>query len=117
MGFNNATMVVGASAIQAVTTHAQLHSAAAGSAGTTNVTSAARQAVTWTTPTGNGDYGLASPLNFTGGAGNGGVYSVTLWDASTGGNFRGEFVLTGDAAFNAAGEYSVTALGLDGTAT
>lgn len=116
-GLSNAAMVLGAAAIKAAATHAQLHSAAAGGSGTSNVTSAARQAVTWGSTTGAGDFSLASSVSFTGGAASGAVYSVTLWSASSGGTFLGEFLLTGDTAFNGAGNYLLTALSLDGSAT
>lgn len=117
MALSNSAMVLAANALRSNATHAQLHSAAAGAAGTSNVTSASRQAVSWSTATGDGDFGLTAPLNFAGGASGGAVYSVTLWTASTGGTFLGEFVLTGDSSFNAAGEYSVTAIDFDGSAT
>lgn len=115
--FNDTAMTVGAAAIKAVVLYAQLHTAAAGGSGTSNVTSAARKAITWGTTTGAGDFGLAGQLEFTGGAAGGPVYSVTLWSASTAGTFYGEFVLTGDTAFNSAGEYTVTELNMDGTAS
>lgn len=116
-GFNNAAMVIGANAIKAVITHAQLHTAAAGGAGTSNVSSAARQAVTWSSTTSNGDWGLASTLNFTGGTANGAIYSVTLWSASTSGTIYGEWLVTGDATFNALGQYALVTLDMDGTAS
>jgi hypothetical protein len=116
-GLSDAAMVVGANAIKAAITHGQLHSAAAGPTGVLSVTSAARQAITWSSVTANGDFSLASPLNFTGGANNGAVYSITVWSASTAGTFYGEFVLTGDQAFNSSGQYSVTALTIDGSAS
>jgi hypothetical protein len=116
-GFNDAAMVVAANALRGAATHAQLHSAAAGGSGTSNVTTAGRVAVTWSAATGTGDFGLASALNFTGGAALGAVYSVTLWSASTSGTFYGEFITSGDLTFNAAGEYKVTELNLDGSAS
>jgi len=45
------------------------------------------------------------------------VFSVTIWSASTSGTLYGEFILSGETAFNAAGEYSVTSLNLDGSAS
>lgn len=118
MPFNNAAMVVAANAIQDVALYGQLHSGAAGGSGTSNVTSAAREAITWATPTGLGDFALDAQLEFSGGAANGDVYSITLWSASTSGTYYGEFPLTtGDTAFNSAGEYYVTAIDLTGTAT
>jgi hypothetical protein len=115
-GLNNSGMGVAATALKAVLSYAQLHSGPAGASGTNNVTTAARQAVSWGSTTGAGDFGLASQLDFTGGASNGDIYSVTLWSSSTGGTFYGEFVIAGDAAFNSSGDYSLTSLSLDGSA-
>lgn len=116
MGLNNTAMGVAATALKNVLLYAQLHSAAAGSAGTSNVTTAARKSVSWSATTGNGDFGLASAINFTGGAANGPVYSVTLWSASTAGTFYGEFVIGGQAAFDNSGGYTLDSLNLDGSA-
>lgn len=117
-GFSDAAMTVGANAIKAVATHAQLHSAAAGGSGTLNVTTAARKPITWGSTTGAGDFGLGAQLDFTGGAANGPVYSVTLWSQlATGGTFYGEFLNTGDPTFNAIGEFSVISLTEDGSSS
>jgi hypothetical protein len=117
MPLNNAPMQTGANAIAAVIGWAQLHSAAAGGSGTSNLTSAARAAVSWATSTGLGNFGLTTPVSFTGGAANGAVYSATLWSASAAGTFSGEYVLGGDAAFNASGQYAITAFNFTGNAT
>lgn len=117
MPLDNTAMVAAANTLRGLALYGQLHSAAAGGSGTSNVTTAARQAITWTAATGAGSFGLSTALNFTGGAASGAVYSITLWTASSGGTFHGEFVLTGDAAFNAAGAYNVTALDFTGSAT
>lgn len=117
MALNNAAMVVGANAIRAAITHMQLHSGDPGAAGTANVTSAARQPVTWGAATGPGTFGLSAAVAFTGVAANGAATYVSLWSAVTGGTWYGNFVLTGDQTANAAGEYTVTALNLTGSAT
>jgi hypothetical protein len=117
MALSNAAMDTAASAIAAGYAFAQLHTAAAGSAGTANVAASARLPVSWASPTGAGSLALASALNFTGGAASGPVYSVTLWSASSGGVFGGEFVLTGDTTFNSLGAYTVNSLSLTGSAT
>ena len=118
MALTNAAMVAAAEQLQTLLTHARLHNAAAGVAGTANVAASAALAVSWTTPTGDGDFGLDGALNFSGGTASGNVYSVTLWTGTPGsGTFCGEFVLTGDTAFNAAGEYTVTAITVSGSAT
>lgn len=116
-GLNDTAMGVAATALKAVLLYAQLHSAAAGGSGTSNATAAARQACSWGATTGAGDFDLDAAIDFTGGAASGPVYSVTLWSASTGGTFYGEFVLTGDGAFNTTGDYTVTQILLDGSAT
>lgn len=116
-GLNNAAMTVAANALKGVLLYAQLHSGPAGSSGTANVTTAARKAVTWGTVTGAGDFGISAQIDFTGGATNGDIHSVTLWSASTSGTYYGEFVINGDAAFNNSGDYSITSLNLDGSAS
>lgn len=117
MPWSNTAMVDAANALRAKYVYAQLHTAAAGGSGTSNVSAAGRQSVSWAAATNDGDFGLSSAINFTGGAASGAVYSVTLWDAASNGTFGGEFVLTGDATFNAAGEYSVTTLNTNGSST
>lgn len=54
------------------------------------------------------------PLSFTGTPLDGATH-VLLFSASTSGTFYGFKALTGDQAFNAAGEYDVTALTMTGT--
>ena len=117
MALSDAAMIVAANALRSAITHAQLHTGAPGGSGTTNVSSAGRQAITWAAASGDGDFSLASALNFTGGAANGPCQYVSLWSASSGGTFYGSYALTGDATFNSAGEYQVTALTLNGSAT
>lgn len=117
MPLNNAAMVVAANALRAAITHIQTHSADPGVAGTTSPTSAARQPVTWSAATSDGDFGLSAALNFTGIAANGGVTWVSAWSALTSGTWYGNFALTGDATANSAGEYTLTALNLNGSAT
>jgi hypothetical protein len=116
-GLTDAAMVIGAAAIKAAITHLQLHTAAPGGSGTSNVATSARLAVTWGSTTGAGDWDLASALDFTGGAASGPIHSVTGWSASSGGTFLGVWLMTGDTAFNATGKYRLTSLSLDGSAT
>lgn len=117
MALNNAAMVVAANALTSALAYGQLHYGAAGSSGTDNVTTAAREAISWASPSGAGTLVLASSISFTGGPDSGSVFSLTLWSASSGGTFYGEIPLSGDAAFNSSGGYTVTALDLTGTAT
>lgn len=117
MALANAAMIIAANALRTAITHAALHTGAPGAAGTSNTTTAARQPITWSAATNDGDFGLASALNFTGGAANGAVTYVSLWSAITAGTFYGDYAITGDATFNSAGEYTLTALNLNGSAT
>jgi hypothetical protein len=117
MALSDAAMVVAANALRGAITHAQLHSGAPGAAGTSNVCSGSRQAVTWAAATSDGDFALSSALNFTGIAGSGAVQYVSFWSASTAGTFYGSYALSGDSAANAAGEYTVTAITLNGSST
>jgi hypothetical protein len=110
-------MIVAANALRSAITHIQLHSGDPGASGTSNVTTAARQPVTWSAATADGDFGLASALNFTGVAASGATTYVSAWSALTAGTWYGNFALTGDATANAAGEYTVTALNLNGSAS
>lgn len=115
-GLNDATVDIGNAAIQAVTTHAQLHTAEPNAAGTTNVATSARQPITWVTAA-NGDMIVTADASFTGGAASGPCTHVSLWSASTSGTHRGYFALTGDQTFNAAGEYTVTGITVTGSQT
>lgn len=118
MPWNNAMMVISANAQRAAATHMQLHSGDPGVAGTSNVTSAARQPVSWSAATNDGDYGLSAPVNFTGVAANGAATYVSFWSQlAAGGTWYGNFPLTGDATANAAGEYTVNSVNLNGSAT
>lgn len=115
MPFSNTAMQDAANAIRTKYVYAQLHTAAAGGSGTSNVSSAARVPITWGAATGAGSFDISSQLNFTGGASSGPVYSVTLWNQASGGTFGGEFVLAGDSTFNSAGQYSVTSIAETGS--
>lgn len=56
------------------------------------------------------------PLAFTGAAG-AGATNVLLFDSSAGTTFYGFKALTGDQAFNAAGDYNVTSLTITGSSS
>lgn len=114
MAFTDATLKVGADAIAAAITHVSLHTTGAVTS-SANESTAARQAVSWSV---DSDADLtAGPINFTGGAASGAVVRVGYWSASSGGTYRGGVLLTGDAAFNAAGEYTVDSITETGTST
>ena len=115
-GWNDTLLNVGAAAMQAAATHAALYTAEPNAAGTTNTTTASRQAVTWITAA-NGDMVVTADAAFTGGAASGACTHVSLWSASSAGTHYGYFALTGDQTFNAAGEYTLTGITVTGTAT
>ena len=117
MPLNNPAMVVAANALRSAITHAQIHSGDPGAAGTANNHGAARQAIAWTGATNDGDFGLNSALNFTGLTPGANCTWISVWSASSSGTWYGNFQLTGDTVANASGEFSVTALSLNGSAT
>ena len=117
MGLNNAAMVLAANALRSAITHLQLHSGDPGAAGTSNVTTAARKAVTWSAATSNGDFGLDESIEVTGVAANGDCTYVSAWSALTDGTHYGNFELAGDTEADSAGKYTLTALDLDGSAS
>lgn len=82
MPFTNTAMVAAANTLRGLALYGQLHSAAAGSSGISNVTTAARQPITWAAATGTGSFGLSTALAFTGGAASGAVYSITVWNGT-----------------------------------
>jgi hypothetical protein len=124
MALTDAAMILAANALRAGMTHAQIHSGDPGSAGTSNAISGpSRQAVTWAAATADGDFSLSSTVAFTGAPANNAVTWVSLWSAAgsgsppTGGTFYARYALSGDATANAAGEYNVTQLTVNGSAT
>lgn len=106
---------IGADAMAAASGYAAIHTADPTAAGL-NESTAARKAVSWTTAA-NGDVQLSSSVSFTGGAASGPATHVALWSAPTGGTCLASFALTGDQTFNAAGEYTVNSLALNGVSS
>src|SRR3954471_22605388 len=102
--------------LTSIATHLTLHNGDPGTTGTNLVTTAARIAASWSVDA-DGDLTLSSTAAFTGAAANAPVSYVGLWSGLTGGTFRGGYALTGDSTCNAAGEYSVTQITINGTAT
>lgn len=115
MGFNAAALEVGATAMRAVITHVQVHTSASHSNGTTNISAAGRQPITWD-DTNDGDMDCTTTISFTGGAANGAAAALTFWSASSGGTYYGDVSL-GSATFNAEGELNITSITGDGTST
>ena len=116
MALNDTCLNIGATAMKNAITHLSLASADPGAAGTANPTSAARQPVTWGTVA-TGDFSLGANVNFTLGLANGAVQYVCFWSAVTGGIFYGSQALSGDPNFNSNGEYTITALTVNGQST
>jgi hypothetical protein len=112
-GLNDTLLNIGNAAMQTAATHAQLYTAEPNAAGTTNLTAAARKPITWVTAA-NGDMVATADVAFTGGAASGACTYVGLWSALTGGTFYGYFGLSGDTAFNSAGEYTLTSITITG---
>ncbi|WP_100811803.1 hypothetical protein [Microbacterium sp. BR1] len=113
MALNTTILNIGASAMRTAITHASTHTATPNASGS-NEGTAGREAITWNAASA-GDFDLATALAFAGGASGEAVAAIGLWSAGTSGTFYGYFVPTGDTAFNAAGEYTVTEITVDGS--
>lgn len=114
MALLDTTLDIGMNAIIAASGFLSLHSANPGTTGI-NESTAARVAAGWATAA-NGDT-TATNKAFTGGAASGACTYVGFWSASTGGTFRGSQALTGDQTFNAAGQYTVSSVALNSSAS
>lgn len=109
MALNSSGIQVGAAAIAADINKLTLHTGDPGASGTANVTTAASQAVVCTSANGN----VTVPQTaFAGGAASGPCTYVAVWNGPT---YRGSYALTGDQAFNSAGNYTVTSITINGT--
>lgn len=118
MTFSNAAMVVGANALRSALGGMQLHTGNPGDGGAANKSSAAMKAPSWAVVTGNGDFGLAADVTFTGCAANGPITYVSLWSNITGsGVWYGNFALTDDLTADSSGNYIIEAFPVDGLAT
>jgi hypothetical protein len=115
MALNDTALNLMATQLKTSVTHISLHTADPGATGL-NESAAARKAVTWGTVA-NGDFSMTGTLAFTGGTANGACTYLGLWSASTSGTFYGGYALTGDQTFNSAGEYTVTSLAINGSAS
>lgn len=115
MAINDTLLNIGANAIRSAATHISLHSALPNAAGS-NETTAGRQAAGWGSVSA-GDFSLSSALAFSGGAANGAVTHIGYWSAATAGTFYGSQPVSGDATFNSAGEYTLTAAAINSAAT
>ncbi len=116
MPLTDACLTLMGTYLTTIATHLTLHSADPGTTGTSLVATTARVAASWAVDA-DGDLTLSSSSAFTGAAPATAVTYVGLWSALTAGTFRGGFALSGDQTANAAGEYTVTALTINGTST
>jgi len=114
MALLDSLLNVGATAMGGAAPFLAIHTADPGATGL-NPSTAARVAASWPAPS-NGDLVITNK-NFTGGAANGPAQYVGLWSLATGGVFYGSAQLTGDQTFNAAGEYTITSLTVNGSST
>jgi hypothetical protein len=114
MPFSAAALNVAANSIRSAATHASTHTATPDGTTGSNEGTATRQAITWGSATA-GDFSLGANIVFNDGGDSEAVAAIGLWSASTAGTFYGYFPPTGDSAFNAAGEYTVTAIAVDGS--
>ena len=115
MTFTDAALQAGTNGITAAFPFLALHTADPGTTGTSPATSA-RINPSWPSATGSGDSTVTN-VAFTGGASNGACTHAGLWSLVTGGSFGGGFALTGDQTFNSAGEYTITSMTVNATAT
>lgn len=109
-GLDTAGIEAGAVAIAAAIDHISLHTATPDGTGS-NLSSAGKVAVTCTA---SGGVVTIPSTNFTGGAASGPCIAVGYWTGST---WLGYNLLTGDQAFNAAGQYTLNTSTITGTAS
>lgn len=114
MPLNNAALNTMADAFRTTYTHISIHTAAPNNDTGTNASTAGRVAHAAAAASGSGDLTITNK-NFTGGAASGPATHVGFWTAATGGTFGGAFPISGDQTFNAAGEYTITSLTIDGS--
>lgn len=114
MALSTAALNIAANALGAAVDNARLHTAAPGGSGTSNAATSGIETVAWGAAS-NGDITLSAPVDFTGGAASGPCTYVSFWDGvpGSGGVFMGDFALTGDQTFNAAGEYTLDTAVID----
>ena len=115
MALNDAALDVAGDAIAAAYPWIALHTSGT-VADSTNESSAGRLAAGWSAATSGGNI-TSGPLEFTGGTADGSVVRVGYWSASTGGDYGGGSLLSGDQQFNAAGDYTVTSITETGSAS
>ena len=114
MALNDAALVLAANAVDTAITHMQLHSSNVGGTWATGAVGS-RVAVNGTVDA-DGDITWTN-VAFTGLTANQAVGGVSYWSASTGGTNYGGAAVTGDATANSAGEYTLTSVAENSTAS
>ena len=115
MALNDTALNVAGDAIATAYPFISLHTTGAVSSSTDEST-AGRVAASWGAATSGGII-TATNIAFTGGAASGPVVRVGYWSLASAGTYGGGSLLTGDQAFNAAGEYTVTSITETGSAS
>ena len=117
MPLSGALLDIGAGAMRTAITHLSIATANPEPSGSNQATSA-RQPATWAAVVaGTGDFSLSANVAFTGGGNATAATYVCFWSAVTGGTYYGSQALSGDQNFNSAGEYTITALTINGGST
>jgi hypothetical protein len=76
------------------------------------------QVPAWTVVSGDGDFGLAASVAFSGCTPNGPILYCSLWSNTSGsGIWYGNFLLSGDLTADASGNYTVEALAINGSSS
>lgn len=118
MPLSDAAMVVGANALRSAIGGFQLHTGNPGAGGAASKSSAPMQAPSWTTVAGDGDFGLAAPVAFTGCTPSGPITWVSAWSNTSGsGIWYGNFPLSGDLTADSSGNFTLQTFPFDGTAS
>lgn len=115
MAFNDAALNTAGDALASAFPWLSLHTEGT-VADSTNESSAGREAANWSSATDGGNI-EATNVEFTGGTSEGPAVRVGYWSAETNGTYGGGSMLSGDTAFNAAGEYTVTSVSEDGSSS
>lgn len=117
MALNNAAMAVAANALRGALAYAQIHSGPPGGSGTSNNHGISRQGISWSAVSGDGDFDLASPLEYSGLTPGATCSHLSLWSAASAGTYYGDVALSGDTTANSMGEFSVIDLDMDGSSS
>jgi hypothetical protein len=116
MPLNAAGLDDGGEGIAAGIAAAMLYTAAPNAAGSNGIAGVARVAIDLNSTDGN--LTLAAPIQFTGGPAGAAVNFLGFFSALSGGVFKGYAQrASGDAALNAAGEYTVNSVSIPATAS